>query len=664
MRASRREWVLILLIPAMAAVVRMSRLGLVEFKYDEALTARSALAIAREGQFPVLGMISSWGPHNPPLMGYLLAPFFAISRNPRLATGWIAFLGVAAVGLSYWIGRTYFGPRVATLTAALFAVSPWAVFHSRKIWAQNVPLFTLLFVASLLALVVRRKPWAVCGAFASAACLVGLHLGGLAFFVILALAIVLFRRRISLLPVLVGIGLAVLILSPYLAFEVRNGWPNLRAFFAETSMKSTLDFQSAHMSALNMGGLHLEDLAGERYAEFVQSIVDLRWLDWIEVGLFWIGLMWMVWRVVRETIRNKGYLPDPEAARAILLIWWAVPVTAQLRHSNPIFPHALSLLYPVQQIIVSLLVVDWLAGCRRRWGERWSLYLRRGVLVLVALFVAWHVYLLESLLTFAATTDTVGGYGAPIKYTLAAVERVQELAGEAHDALVVAVLPGADPRYDDSGAVFDVLLESGQRLVDGRVALVLPDRPTAYIVAPNTLPGAEILSGLASQVDPAMQLRSGSESVYRFYWWQPSTVIPRTVWEGDPVVWASGAELIGYDWTGDIQPGGQLHWTLYWRVAQAPRVGQDYHWFNHLLDSEGNRWGQADGAGFPSADWRTGDTVLTWFDIAISSDAPPPPYSVRVGMYTYPDVANVQLIDVAGNPAGEFVVIGPIDAIP
>ncbi len=74
--------------------------------------------------------------------------------------------------------------------------------------------------------------------------------------------------------------------------------------------------------------------------------------------------------------------------------------------------------------------------------------------------------------------------------------------------------------------------------------------------------------------------------------------------------------------------------------------------------------GQADGAGFPSADWRAGDTVLTWFDIAISSDAPPPPYSVRVGMYTYPGVANVQLIDVAGNPAGEFVVIGPIDAIP
>lgn len=661
---NRRERALILVILVMAAVLRMSRLGLVEFKYDEALTARTALAIAREGQLPVLGMISSWGPHNPPLMSYLLAPFFAISRDPRVATGWIALLGVVGVGLSYWISRTYFGRRVAMLTAALFAVSPWAVFHSRKIWAQNVPLFTLLFVASLLALVVRRKPWAVCGAFASAACLVGLHLGGLAFFVILALVIVLFHRRIGMLSVLVGIGLAVLILSPYLAFEVRNGWPSLRAFLTATGREATLDIQSAHISALNMGGLHLEDLAGERYAEFVQSIVDLRWLDWIEVGLFWIGLLWTVWRVVREAIRYHGYLRDPEAARAILLIWWAVPVAAQLRHSNPIFPHALSLLYPVQHIIVALLVVDWLAGCRRRWGERRFLYLRRGVLVLVTLLVSWHVYLLESLLTFAATTDTVGGYGAPVKYTLAAVERVQELAGDGSDTQVVAVLPGADPQYDSSAAVFDVLLEPGQRLVDGCSALVLPDQPTAYVIAPGTMLGEEVLSGLASEVDPPMHLRGGSELSYRFYWWQPSTVIPRTVWQGAPVVWASGVELIGYDWTGDLQPGGELHWMLYWRVARSAQVGQDYHWFNHLLDSDGNRWGQADGAGFPAADWRAGDTVLTWFDVAISPDAPPPPYSVRVGMYTYPNAASVQLIDVASSPAGEFIVIGPIDAIP
>jgi len=146
----RREWLLLSLILLLAAGLRLTRLGLAEFKYDEATTARSALAIAREGQFPALGMVSSLGPHNPPLMSYVLALPLAVSQDPRLATGWIAFLGVVAVGLTYWIGRAYFNWRVGALAALLFAASPWAVLHSRKIWAQNIPALTLVFVAALL----------------------------------------------------------------------------------------------------------------------------------------------------------------------------------------------------------------------------------------------------------------------------------------------------------------------------------------------------------------------------------------------------------------------------------------------------------------------------------------------------------------------------------
>jgi hypothetical protein len=37
---------------------------------------------------------------------------------------------------------------------------------------------------------------------------------------------------------------------------------------------------------------------------------------------------------------------------------------------------------------------------------------------------------------------------------------------------------------------------------------------------------------------------------------------------------------------------------------------------------------------------------------------------MRVGSYTYPEIANVSLLDAAGNPAGELVEIGPINAAP
>jgi len=663
-RERRHEWILLSLILVLAAGLRLTRLGLVEFKYDEATTARSALAIAREGQFPALGMISSWGAHNPPLMGYLLAPPFALSRDPRLAAGWIGLLGVAAVGLTYWVARTHFGQRVALVAALLFAVSPWAVLHSRKIWAQNVPLFTLWFVASVLAFVVRRRQWALSSAFAAAACLTGFHLSGLGFFIILALVIILFVRRVNFLPLVTGIGLAGLILSPYLFFEIRNGLPDLRALLDAGGGQTTLDLASVRMAALNMGGLHLEDLAGERHADFVSTLVDLRWLDWVEIGLFWLGLVWMAVRVIREALRRRGHLRNPDAARTVLLVWWTVPVLALLRHSGPLYPHALSLLYPVQHVVIGLFVVDLAAASRRALGLRRTLCLRHGLIALLLLVAVWQVYLLESLLTFVDTHDTPGGYGAPVKYTIAAAKRVQMLAAGEPDEQVVAVLPGAESAYDGQAAVFDVLLEPGRRFVDGRNALVLPAEPTIYLVDAGAQPGGEVLAGLASEIEPSLPMRSGSTVSYRYYRRPPSAVTPGTIWSGEPVRWASGVELIGYDWTGHLEPGGRCHWTLYWRVLCAPPPSQEYHWFNHLLGGQGSRWGQADGVGFAATDWRAGDVVLTWFDMNVSPDAPAPPYWMRVGMYTYPDVANVQLMDVAGNPAGEFVELGPVDAKP
>ena len=62
MKRDHRGWIVPIVILLLAAGLRLTRLGLAEFKYDEATTARSALAIVHEGQFPAMGMISSQGP--------------------------------------------------------------------------------------------------------------------------------------------------------------------------------------------------------------------------------------------------------------------------------------------------------------------------------------------------------------------------------------------------------------------------------------------------------------------------------------------------------------------------------------------------------------------------------------------------------------------------
>jgi hypothetical protein len=348
----------------------------------------------------------------------------------------------------------------------------------------------------------------------------------------------------------------------------------------------------------------------------------------------------------------------------VLLLWFGVPVALLLRHVAPLHPHDLNLLYPVQHLIIALLLVDILNWISRpsRFTSCVSRFMLCACVSFVVLLLVWQVYLQQSLLAFVDTHDTPGGYGAPVKYTLAAARRAEELRAEAGGAELVVLLPGSDVRYDGQASVFDVLLGPRFRSVDGRRALVFPAGPAVYLAAPGAEPALAMLAEADIEIEPPLPLRGGGGAAYRFFRRPAAAVTVPYPWEGDPVRWASGVMLLGYDWSGDPHPGGAIRWKLYWRVEGLPPAGSDIHWFNHLVDGEGALQGQMDGVGFPASEWCVGDIVLTWFDIAIAEGAPPPPYFVHSGMYTYPEVVNVSLVDVAGNPAGEFIELGPIGA--
>ena len=666
----RNAWLLLGVILLVAAGLRLTRLGLVEFKYDEATTARSALAVARQGHLPLVGMVSSAGPRNPALMSYLLAPPFALSRDPRLAAGWLALLGVAAVAITYWLGRTFFDRRVGALAAALFAASPWAVFQSRKLWTQNLPIVTLLFVTALLTLVLRRKSWALAWAMAAAGCLVGLHLGGLAFLFVLGAVLLLFHDHVRPGPLLLGLGLLLVILAPYVVHDARHGWSNLRAFRNLGSASTGLNLRAFTMAARVASGYHLQDLAGTQHAAFVSSLPRLLWIDQLEIALFWLGLLWAIGGLIRERLIQRRALSDQSRARAVLLCWFLVPV-ALLTRRTPVQPHDFNLLYPVQHLIIALFLTDigdWISS-RLAGGSRLA---RRSVAalapLLVVVIVLWQIPFQQALLTFVDNHPTPGGHGAPVKYALRAARRATDLAAS-EDAALVALLPGGDPRYDGSAAVFDVLLPPhNRRLIDGTKALVLPDRPAVYLCAPQASAATSRLTRTGLEVRAPLPARAGSEDVYRFFRREPGALSlagsapDQRRWElPSEQGGTASVSPLGYAWEGAARPGGTLHWTTSWRVEGQPPAGTNLHWFNHVVDEEGARWGQRDGVGLPVSDWRSGDTVITWFDIPISADAPPPPYWVRTGLYTYPEIVNVPLVGPDGHPTGQFLALGPLD---
>jgi hypothetical protein len=653
------QWLILAAILALAAGLRLGRLGLVEFKFDEATTARSALAIARREQLPTVGMVSSRGPRNPALMSYVLAPALAIAPDPRVAAGWLAFLGTVAVGVTYWLGNEYLGWPVGAFAAAMFAASPWAVFLSRKIWAQNLPLLSLGFVAALLAVVARKRPWALAGALAAAAGLLSLHLGGMAFFFIGAAALVLFPRQVRPAPLVVGIALVLLILSPYLVHDALHGWQNLRAFGRIGAGGAVTDLQALSVAGRITGGLGLESLAGERHAEFSAGLPRLQWLDLAEIGLTAAGLVWSLASVIGARLSGRA-LTGSERARIVLGCWFIVPVILLSPRQADVQPHALSLLYPVQHLFAALFIVDTIKAVRTRLGVRWASVAAAAAVGLAMATVGWQGYTQQRMLDFVDAHDTPGGFGAPAKYAIAAARRAGDLRQQG-DGPIAALLPGGDVRYDGQAAAFSVLLPADSRLVDGTRALVLPDIPTVFLVAPGAEPGAALLAGLADQAAQPARFRTGSPEEYRFFRWEPlNGERPLADVGVEGARWESGVTLTGYAWDGDAKPGGAIAWRLVFAPDGPPAQGSDLHWFNHLVDSEGRRWGQADGVGYPAGEWRAGDWVATWFDLSISVDAPAPPYYVRVGLYTYPEVANLSLLDEAGNLAGQFLELGPV----
>jgi hypothetical protein len=77
------------------------------------------------------------------------------------------------------------------------------------------------------------------------------------------------------------------------------------------------------------------------------------------------------------------------------------------------------------------------------------------------------------------------------------------------------------------------------------------------------------------------------------------------------------------------------------------------HLFAHLYNSAGQRIAHVDGPTYVVAAWHTGDLVVSRFDLPAGGAF------VRAGMYAYPSLAPVPVLDAAGNSSGDWIDFPP-----
>jgi hypothetical protein len=369
----RVEYGLLAAIVAVGAYLRFSHLGLLEFQGDEALAAQLALGFVKHGKLPLAGLMSSVGVTNPPLFSYLLIPMFAISENPVFVSSGIALTGLAAVVITWHIGRKYYRPLTGLVAAALFAASPWAVIYSRKIWAQDfVPIFATGTMWAVHAVCLGKKPKAIFWCVLLPICVVQIHFSGLALTAGVIAILLWLRPKVDWRFAGAGLAVAVVTMIPYFRFQQAHDWADLRQAMRTVGggqqweqlggvttqpvtgyrLPSKQDLSYA-LAIMNAG--RIEDVLGIAAGkEFDRANVwgarrgyfvsPFDWVLLLQRLAFVAALVWLV--VV--AVRKKEW----KSATWILALWFVVPVVVFMVAGLWTYLTYFAILFPVHFLVL------------------------------------------------------------------------------------------------------------------------------------------------------------------------------------------------------------------------------------------------------------------------------------------------------------------------
>jgi len=409
---------LLLAILAVAGYLRASHLGLLEFKGDEANAAILAVKFATGQMFPRVGLTYSVGVRQAPLYVYLLMPFFFISRSPAFFTATYGLISTAAVGLCYWIGRRWFNERIGLVAAALFAVSPWAVIYSRKIWPQDfMPVFCTVLVWMWYEFLIEKRRgylmWIVLLSLAAWQ----VHLTASNLIATGGALWLLCRFPLDWKRIGIGIGINLLLLAPYVTFEMEQNWEDFRrasSVVEASNQAEVYTVQGIHpqygyplptrdqfgLLLSTVGGGQMEDILGLSTAQFNAEDSVMRALVKSLKLLFLCALVMLAMTVIRKgqvTARFPYFDLTSEPRLTVLFLWVIMPVIFFSAVGLRTYLSYFSLTMPA-----IFLVLAWALDSAQRF------FSSRGGIGVVVQRGLWVVFALVTLGQFAYVEDLYG----------------------------------------------------------------------------------------------------------------------------------------------------------------------------------------------------------------------------------------------------------------
>ncbi len=642
-----RDVVVLMFVLTVAALIRFSELSRAEFFHDEAMLSILAQEMADGQNFPLVGIVSSVGLPNPPASVWVMAIPYAFSSSPLMATLFVAALNVVGVGILWFIARRYMGATVALVAALIYALNPWAVLYSRKIWAQDfMTPFILLAVLLALRGLIENKRWARVLALPLMLFAAQIHFAGWTLLPLVLLILWTWRARLTKHDLALMLTLSTLIMFPYalgLAQTLQDNPETLLTVFERTGAGDGLRLSgdALRFNAYFATGLGVETWVAPQQQDALLANVPPLPLVWGLLGVLLLVGALAVW------IEHRALAP-------LLNSWVLVPLVVFSVTWTRAYPHYFIGVLPALAVLSAVGVTSLIRVLPQRPVAR-GVILAGVTGILFSQQVWW-----SGMLRYVSTHDIAlgegtSGYTTPISALLEAADAVQ---GAGH---VTVYSDGQDPLFHADAARWSVLLRGSTACLSvlARDSVraspgmaLIPSAAKAqdvWVLPPDGRVNTRVNTDGATAT---IQARMNGEK----YIVTSGDTTPIIHWITiEKVQFVNGVVLDAYALKHD-----QVY--LRWRLPNArtrllfDARRDNYQYFVHVLNASGERIAQYDEPFLQGRWWCDGDTLITWTPLTDTTAD-----SIRVGFYSLTPQPNsdlpytpVDVLDAMAQPRGQW----------
>ena len=296
-----------------------------------------------------------------------------------------------------------FGETAGLIAIAFYAVNPWSVFYSRKIWPNELlPLFVMFFIYFIYKAIYEKKKGYIILSLIVLGFIPQLHFSAIYFIIVFFGILLRYWQQINKKYLIIGCIFFALMFTPYATYQFKNNFIDIKKFKKLIDRENRFN-QDAFSTILKLSTTNgFEASFGNDYGDFENQIFKINLLDDLQKFALFSAFVYFI-----VNYNSKLF---------ILFLWLLFGmfslIFAKVSMLNHYFIHLLPLIFILLGNLFS-----WMLKSRLK-------ALRYGASVYIIVLLAYQFYFSLSFASYTRDHRCIqGDYGPPFYYRVADIKK-------------------------------------------------------------------------------------------------------------------------------------------------------------------------------------------------------------------------------------------------